>query len=247
MITRTELLVWCETYLRANPVTEDTAKRMRRACELCATFTRGGLPDESAVSAMVKHLEASYAPKTIKNYRSYVLSVMRLAASAGATALLNHDLVRKVRVPAPNPVAWYPEEYERLVSAARRLKGHCAKRLDLPRAQYLSALVQAAYETGLRKGDLFRLTKDHFRPDGSIRLRQNKTTVPHTCGVTPDTLEMILAIPYYFPLRWDANPRTYSELWRDARKIAGLHSGATQQIRRTGATDVWIEDPEKSQ
>lgn len=243
MIAHDPLAYWCERYIESRPLSADSAERLRRSCRKFREMFGETLPDESSLSRFVGSLAARYAPKTVKGHRANILTIMRFAALPGGVARLNHDMVRNVRVPAPNPEAWEADEWEAFLAAIPRVEGFCPSRPRLSRAEYLAALAPAAYESGLRKGDLFKLDHAAFRPDGSIRLRQNKTSDPHVCAVRPDTLQKILAIPYPFPLRWTGSNGTYSALWREARELAGVGEGCTHQMRRNGATAVWERDP----
>jgi integrase len=106
------------------------------------------------------------------------------------------------------------------------------------------ALAGAAYDSGLRRGDLWKLRHEWLADDGSIRLRQSKTNEPHLCGVTPHVLALVRSIPYECPLKWTGHSDELTALWREACEAAGVRHGCTQQIRRTAATVVWESHPE---
>lgn len=150
-------------------------------------------------------------------------------------------------MPPPDPRAWTDPELAALIAAAGQLAGGCKYRPRVTRAAYLLALVGAAYDTGLRKGDLFLLRHDWIGAGGVIRMRQHKTSEPHVCSVTPHVAELIASIPYEHPLRWTGSNGDYSGLWREACDAAGIPRGCTQQVRRTAATIVWEDHPEAVQ
>lgn len=221
---------------------------MLRSCDLLAEWCGqapipGGL-GEDLLSDWLEAIEGLWSPRTVCNHRNNVLTVLRFASDEGACREPNARRVRRVRIPEPDPQAWSNEQLASFFDAAGRLKGTCPSRPKLKRASYLLALAGAAYDSALRRGDLFRVQRAWIAGDGSIRLRQGKTAEPHVCGLTPHVRQLVLLIPYEFPLKWTGKSKDYSDLWKEARDAAGIASGGLHQMRKNAATDVWEEDPE---
>lgn len=239
---------WCDRYARARALAKDTHRHMLRSCEILAEWCgQAPIPSglgEDLLSDWLESIEGLWSPRTVCNHRNNVLTVLRFASDEGACQEPNPRRVRRIRVPDPDPHAWPNDLLSAFFAAAARLEGVCPCRPKLKRASYLLALAGAAYDSALRRGDLFRLQKNSIAADGSIRLRQGKTSEPHLCAVTPHVRQLILAIPYEFPLKWTGKSQDYSNLWKEAREAAGIPSGGLHQMRKNAATDVWEENPE---
>lgn len=245
------VLDWCNRYIRARALGAGAAYQVRRAVELFVAWC-GKAPDvsdvdEDSLSEWIAWLESTHAPRSRRNHRANILAVLRFAADGQARDEPNARRISVVKVPPPDPRAWSDGQLAAFFDAAALLEGRCKYRPGVSRAAYLLALAGAAYDTGLRRGDLWRIRHEWIQGDGSIRLRQNKTSEPHLCAVTPHVVSLIASIPYAEPLKWTGHGSGYSALWREACKRAGIPHGCTQQVRRTAATVVWEEHPEAVQ
>jgi integrase len=132
------------------------------------------------------------------------------------------------------PEAWSVEEVSRLVAATNELE-------DATAGRWFKALILVAYESGLRRGDLWSLQRSQIQstdPTG-ILIRQRKTGRPHLAPLRPETVELLLSLPGDTPLACPWGPKWYGVLWGRLRRLAGLDGGGCcQKLRRTGAT--WI-------
>lgn len=200
---------------------------------------------ESLVSEWIVWLEGrGLSPVTVADHRRNVLIVWRQAARDGHCP--RPEEVRRVRVPQPVPVAWTLEEVRRLLEAANCVPGYLGN--GLPKSRYLVCLVRTAYESGLRRGDIFRLAVSDVAVDGSLRSLQGKTRVGHVAKLQPPTVRLFgwLAArlkgdrdPHWqSPLRWPHASRWLYSLLERVRIAAEVPDGALQQLRRTGATQV---------
>lgn len=245
------LLDWRDRYIQTRALSRNAAYQMKRSVALFVEWS-GQVPcvreiSEGLLSAWIERLEESHAPRSRKNHRANILAILRFAADDNACAEPRARRVRRVKVPPPDPRAWSDDQLAALIDAASALSGFCRYRPRISRATYLLALTGAAYDTGLRKGDLFQLRQGWIAQDGAIRMRQHKTSEPHLCAVTAHVRELLASIPYDTPLRWTGHNDDYYGLWHEACDAAGIPRGCTQQIRRTAATVVWEERPEAVQ
>lgn len=245
-IAELSLDYWLLEYIRHTPLVKKSAYQMRRSCRLFHQFA-GMLTHEQitpgVLSDWIAWLQQKYAPRTCRNHRTNVMAILRFAADRSDVAEITSRHVRRVKVPPPAPWAWTDDELKRLVEAALQLEGVLPSRSRLRRSQYALALIGAAYDSGLRKGDLFALEHEQIDDNGMVRLRQHKTSEPLTCQLSPHVVELVRAIPYPFPLRWTGHNKDYSALWREMCNVAGIRHGLTQQLRRTAATSVWESNP----
>jgi integrase len=193
--------------------------------------------------ASLERNTAEYSPRYIKNHRANLLTILRFAADRLNIPEIPARHVRRVKVPPPDPWAWSDDELARLVQAASSIGGNLPFRRRCTRSLYSLALIGAAYDTGLRRGNLFSLKHEQIAFDGIIRVRHHKTGQPHTCQLSPHVANLVRSIPYERPLNWTASSAEYSSLWRELCAIAGIRYGLTQQVRRTAATCVWEDEP----
>jgi integrase len=187
-----------------------------------------------AVSGWLAALESTAAPWTRTGHRTRILGLWRFAARRKLCEPPGE--VRREPAPEPMPEAWTAEEVRRLVAACDWLN-------DRARA-YFRALILAAYESGLRRGDLRSLDRNQIKADGVIAVRMHKTSVPHVVCVRPETAVEILSLPGQKPLACPWSSGRYGEYWFRLCCNAGVRHGGCQQLRRTGATLVAAEHGE---
>lgn len=205
----------------------------------------GDLTDR-VVSEWLVWLEGRYAQRGVANHRTSLLCLWRFAAQQ--FAIRPPCQVRKATRPDPCPVAWTLDEVRRVLERCGELTG-IFRRTGAKRSVYCSTLVRFCYESGLRRSDVWRVTRDQLRPDGAIVLRQHKTGQTHWPRIRPSTWLGLQRLPGDPPLGCPyANPTDFYHFWRnEVIGPAGVRRGALQQLRRTGATYLAIEHPEAVQ
>lgn len=163
---------------------------------------------------------------------------------------LNRDNVRSVIVTPKNPEAWHFDELEQVAKAAGRLGGNLIN--GLPRGLYMSTCLWFAYETGLRRGDVWRFDLEAFDADRLAAMTQHKTNRVHIVSITEETERDLRELSktlrdsgdehYRTPLRWPQSETTFYYWMRRAREFAGVdpekRNRSLQHVRRTGATQV---------
>jgi len=173
-----------------------------------------------------------YAPKSARGFRGDLLSLWRFAADRDLCPYPAR--IRVVHLPRPIPVAWTLDEVRRLVAAC----------VGQRHGDYLSLLWTVAYETGLRRGDLLSLDVSQIAPDGTIRAMQHKTDIGHACRLSLDTAERVRSRGGLKP---PVGVRRIYRLMERVRECANVSIGALQQMRRTGATQVEMQQPGAAQ
>lgn len=182
------------------------------------------------VSEWLQALETTHAKRTVAGHRANLLALWRWAAERGLATLPVG--VRRCPRPRPRPIAWTADEFRRLIVACDRM----------PNPAYWSCLVRTAYETGLRRSDLWRLEKDAVSPDGIVWIGQHKTGYPHVCRLQPATAAAFALLPGNRPLM-PKSPRRFYDAFSWLCRMAGVRPGALQMLRRTGATQCEIRQP----
>lgn len=181
-----------------------------------------------AVSSWLAWLQdQGRSPWTIKQRRISLLVLWRAAWQDGLAPPL--EPVRRLRPVRHSPQAWTLAEVRTLVRTAEQLR---------ERARWWSSLVRAAYDSGLRLGDLLALTIDQLGP--VMGLSQTKTSRPVVCQLRPTTLWAIRlhlagrtdGIVWPWPYRREALYAHFKRLVA----AAGIRPGTFRWLRRTAAT-----------
>ena len=197
------------------------------------------------ISQFLASVKDDYAQRTVANHRTNLLCLWRFLADEKHCTPPHR--VRKVKRPDPCPVSWTFDELTKIVAQCGKLEGQF--RSGVNRALYCSTLVKFCYESGLRRSDVWRIKRDMIRPDGSIVLRQKKTSQTHWPRIRIDTLAAIERLGEDPPLACPfKSTGSWYQFWkREVTTPAGVRHGALQQLRRSGATHLAIEHPEAVQ
>lgn len=231
-------------YCTIRPLRENSRYQLDRTCRLygehlgrpatCADLT------DLAVSKWLLWLEDSgYAGESVFGHRARLLGLWAFAAKRGWAEPPGE--VRKVSRPEPMPEAWTLDQVRKLLGATDQIRDVVR---GVPIDRYLACLVETAYISGLRRSDLWGLSRRLILPDGTLRIRQSKTQGSIFPKIPCGLAARILSLPGEFPLSWPGNPRTFYDYWGRLIKAAGISKGALQKLRRTGATLVADEHDE---
>lgn len=248
MIRNKTLADWLEESHLVRNVRQSSAYQDRRAVAIFSHWLgRPALAEDltvGTVSQWVAWLQDKYAPRTAHALRGRLLTCWRYVADE--TGRDHPRRVRPAPAPQPQPIAWTLEELQEMRAAADRAPGRF-RRNAIPRGLYLVTLIDAAYETGLRRSDLWTVRQSQIRPDGSVMVRQAKTSRPHVVYVRPETLHRLRQLPDV-PLACPCHPRAWYRAWRRyVIEPAGVRPGALQQLRRSGATHLAVHWPQEVQ
>ena len=196
------------------------------------------------VNRFVDWLRAqNLSPETKRSRRRGMLTLLQYAFDEG---ILNEPLyrIKKIAVPRKSPVAWSMGQVQHLVSIVESMDRPDICRV--PASLWWSSLVRAAWDTGLRLGDLLSLERDWIQSDGILRIVQSKTQREHIVQLNESTLRKIRTVqslsgsrllwPMDFPRR-----KFFSE-FKSIAKEAGL-TGTFRFIRRGAITQAELLEP----
>ncbi|WP_436716602.1 hypothetical protein U8335_04115 [Roseiconus lacunae] len=206
--------------------------------------------EPQTVNRWLKHERdvAEISDRSRQNVRTSLLTVWKYSRRP-----MNRDQIRGVVVTPKNPEAWHFDELQRVAKAAAELPGQLSNGVD--RSVYMSTCLWFAFETGLRRRDIWRFTMSQLGNDGAAVLTQNKTRRVHVVRVTKETADGMRKIwrrlisngdPHSeTPLRWPQSISQFYYWMKQTRRLAGIDAGTAnrslQHIRRTGATEVELE------
>ena len=251
--TRTIQDFFRDTYVLHRSLEPDTESTIGRSLRQFSEFL--GRPvaisaiTADDVSRWVRSMQArNLSPYTIRSKRGDVLAVLNMAIERGEREPLKK--VRTVRLPEPTPRAWTLEEFGRVMHACTQLHGRMVD--GTPRRDYWTALLSAAYDSGLRRTDLLRLKASDVSDDGRLWITMNKTGKTVCSRLRPHTVRLIRKLAdwrgdevFKIPGR-DRNEGHRNQLikwWPKIRKMANVSDGAFYRVRKTGATYVEKHHP----
>jgi integrase len=133
------------------------------------------------------------------------------------------------------------DEARLLLAAADELPGRYKNQV-LTRA-YWTAAIRLAWDTGIRRGDVWEFRRDRVRPDGSTRIVQHKTGQAVPAKLWPTTIAALDAIGGPQPCRWFIDPTFFGRHFKKIVKAAGVNRGSFKWLRRASGSYVDLAQP----
>lgn len=241
-------------YDLANEITAEYAYQLSYAVTRFERFlqrsaTAADLTEDN-VNRWLKHERdvAEIADRSRANVRTSLLTLWKFHGER-----FNREAIRSVVLSPKNPEAWHYWELEKIATAASNLQGTLTNGLE--RSLYMRTLLWFAYETGLRRRDIWAFDLERFKESRSAAMTQHKTRRVHVVGMTEETEQELRGIAarlrsvndssWRQPLRWPQSISTFYDLMRKCRQLAGIdakvRNRSLQHIRRTGATMVQLD------
>lgn len=217
-------------------------------CVMCFRSFLGHEPTvadltRETVNRYVDWMAANRAIATARSQRGGLLTLWRYAADEGICELPRK--IRKLRKPVANVRAWTPGEVQRLRDHCLSLPGVLSS--GIPKAVYFGSLVQASYETGLRRADQLSLERDWIRMragEGCITIVEHKTGKKARRVLTRDTMRLIDKCMLHGPkerrLIWPlwTSMDAFSRMMARIIKSSGVSPGSFKYLRRSACTSV---------
>lgn len=241
-----------DDYELSKEITSEYAYQLRYATRRLSRFLgRDATVDDlrkKTINRWLKHEREAggLSDRSRSNIRVSILTLWRKFGKRR----LDREEIRSVEVTPKNPEAWSYEELQQVIAGAGRLPGYLTN--GIPRAKYFATCLWFAYETGLRRRDVWRFDLTLFDRDRLAAMTQHKTRRVHLVTITRET-ELDLRSIYHSllaandphartPLRWPQATSQFYYWMRQARALSGIDASlpnrALQHIRRTGATEV---------
>lgn len=240
------LLTWLEHYELTHTLRDTTLQMYRNSIRAASSFagmqlTTANISDKVLNSILQLMDSRGRSIAYIRSLRSAVMTIWRDAADEGLCAPPRK--IRKVRDVYRRPEIWSPEQVAKLSIAPRAFKSEF-NTLALSRAMYWETLILVAWDTGLRRLDLHRLTLGDIKPD--FTWTQNKTGKAVRVRLRESTLELIK--------QWDrddgeplwplwASDNSFRQDWHRIVGFARVPYGPFKRIRKSAGTAAEIDHP----
>lgn len=225
----TDLLDWLAEYLAVREIAPTTAVTYRSACNSIIKWLgyRPSLATTSeALNRFLAWRSTIGSKQTARCYRTALLAILRGAEESGKVAL--PSAIRTVTPPAHRPQGFTLDEVRRLLLYADSIQ---------------AATIRLVYDTGLRRGDVFRVRWPQVGQDGILRLVMGKNGRRHALYIPDAVLEACRRVRAIDDDRLVPYPYTMSA-WAKSWARLGVRSGVNvtdrglQALRRVAASLV---------
>lgn len=199
----------------------------------------------------LRHRQRTVSPNTAKNGRRHILAVWSHAARLGHCDPPPVDDIPPVLGVTTIPDAWSIDEMTALLEASWRMQGCLPDGRN--RGQYFSCCLLVAWDTGLRRSDIWYIQVKDVTDSGLLLIRQRKTRQIIFCGLSAVTLELWSQISSRLsatarPLAWPFSDDHWADCWRKIARSAGLEPRKIfPRIRSSAASYVELHHPGHAQ
>jgi site-specific recombinase XerD len=232
-----------ERYILSRDVSQMYADRLQcRAAKLAKFAGTEGIDrlfTEDVVNGFLSSL--ALKPVTIRCYRTDIVSLWQAAADED---LVKYPRLRRIRRPKCDALViecYTVNEARKLLQSARKLTGEYPT--GVQKWLYWTAAIMVAWDSGLRRGDIWNLRKSDIREDGTVRVVQHKTKQVVTARLRETTVKALSLIPYDKALYWAGDPGYFGQHFRRIAEGAGVERGSFKWLRRSSASYVDLQMP----
>ncbi len=240
MLQAVTLVEFARLYLNARDISAVYAGTVLRRAKAFQDFTREAVPSrlltENNLNAFLSSMAGINSPWTLKSYRGDLLTLWRACADEGLAAFPIMRKIRRERLDALTPDCYSEADARKLLDVAVALKGGLEN--GVARKHYWPAMIRAGWESGLRRGDLWRLRRDQIRDGGTALVSQHKTGRVVVIRFRPSTMAALDAINTPQPLYWPLSGGAFGEHFRAIVKAAGLRKSTFKYLRRASGSQV---------
>jgi site-specific recombinase XerD len=237
------VLWFVNRYLKERDVSAMYAKRLRKyGTKLARHVGKARMLDvftEDNLNSFLAAYEGS--PYTVRSYRSDFVTIWSAAADQD---LLPYPRMRRIRSPKCHQLiieCYTVEEVRLLLPAAIKLTGEYIN--GVPKCDYWNAAIRLAWDTGLRRGDVFNFDKRCLSSDGRARIIQRKTRRVVPVALRGGTLKALEKIPGERPLEWFMDLNYFTRHFRKIVTASGVKRGTFKWLRRSSGTYVEMSLP----
>jgi hypothetical protein len=237
-----QLSVFVAQYLNARPVSAGYARTLiKRSAKLEQFAGRSELPavfNEATINSFLASLNG-LSPFTKNKYRADFLALWRAAADVDAVPYPQARRIRRERIVAQVVECYLEHEARALVVAAEHLDG--AYPNGVARRQYWPAIIRAAWDSGLRRGDLWKLKASSIRKDKTAVIVQSKTGQAIVCRFHPSTIKAIGRAGGN--LEWSLCEWCFGVHFQEIATLSGIGRGTFRWLRRGSGSRIDADRP----
>lgn len=223
-------------YIMSRDIGKGHADNLRRALFKLQSFA--GKPLDELDTVLVNEwlsalLESGKSRQTVKLYRRSILTIWNHLGDIDYQEYPISRRIKQVKAPVPAPVAFRPEQVQELIKAASTLNG-TYHAIGIERRVWWPAMIASAYDTGLRRGDLFRLPHgiSYGNPFAIVESKTGATEVrqlsQYTCG-------LIRRYEHHQAHPWEMAKSSFAKGWRGIIKKVDF-DGQFKMLRRSFVT-----------
>lgn len=225
-----------QRYILSRDVGKGHADNLRRALFMLQEFADKPLDELSAnlvnewLSAL---LESGRSRQTVKLYRRSILTLWNHLGDIDFQEYPITRRIKRIKAPVPAPVAFRPEQVQELIKAASTLSGTYYG-LGIARGVWWPAMIASAYDTGLRRGDLFRLPY-HISCGNPFSIVESKTGATEVRQLSKFTCGLIRKYAHHRAHPWDMAKSSFAKGWKAIIKKVEF-DGQFKMLRRSFVT-----------
>jgi integrase len=231
-----------DQYLNARPCSVGYARTLRKRSTKLSDFAGRAeielLFNEATVNAFLASL-GGLSPHTNNKYRADFLALWRAAADEDRLPYPQPRRIRRERITAQVIECYLEHEARALVVAAEHLVG--AYPNGVARRQYWPAIIRAAWDTGLRRGDLWRIKSADIRKDKTLVIVQSKTGTAIVCRFHPKTIKAIKRSGG--ALAWALCEWCFGVHFQEIVRFSGIGRGTFRWLRRGSGSRIDADHP----
>lgn len=231
-----------DKYLLARAVSEAYARNLRkRAAKLSAFAGRADLTalfNEATVNEFLASRNG-LAPHTLNKYRADLLAIWRAAADEDKVPYPMARRIRKARTVQSAIPCYLEHEARALAVAAEHLRG--AYPNGVARRYYWPAAIRCAWDSGLRRGDVWRINLNLIRRDRTAQIVQSKTGKLILCRFHRSTLTALKKAGGH--LEWVGCEWTFGEHFFEIVELSNVGRGTFKWLRRGSGSRIDADHP----
>lgn len=229
-------------YLNARPCSKGYARTLQKRsaklqqfagrAELAAVF------NEATINAFLASLNG-LSPFTKNKYRADFLALWRAAADEDRLPYPQPRRIRRERTVAQIIECYLEHEARALVVAAEHVRG--AYPNGVAKRNYWPAMIRAAWDSGLRRGDLWRLKASHIRRDRTAVISQSKTGAIIVVRFHPSTVKAVQRAGGN--LEWSLCEWCFGVHFQEIVTLSGIGKGTFRWLRRGSGSRIDADHP----
>ena len=240
MFRPTTLIDLADSYTNSRDISSLYAATIKNHASKYATFL--GSPDletclnYDAANNFLAWMDGQVKRRTLKSYRASIITLWRFAVSVSLANPPDPSRIILRRIDWNPPECYVIDEIKALISTAQAMRGWMHDRTR--RSHYWEAAIRVGWETGLRRGDVWRVDSQRLRGPilATVSNKSRQLTVHELTDETVAALRRLDRRPttLHWPHRGSAFEYWFARLVADS----GVCRGTFKWLRRASGSYV---------